>query len=450
MATPVAPPPSSIAGRPRPSPRTGVAGAIGFSVAAVALVQGYDYLARYLTVTESYLGLVAVPVAVLGLLLLAARWERRTLAELGFCLNGPWGATVAFASLLGFLYLALRLDPGFIFGFGKTIPPSPVVFGFFLLTAPLAALAEVALFVGYAFRTVARELSLPTAMIVSAGFFAAYSTDGAIFQYLDATSAVQYILTTTLVAFVLGIVLALYFYKSGWSLLGPVALASALTAIGDLLPVGVRFPSWEVDFVSSLFALAALLIVVGIGLRESRLQSLWYLDTRIGPRRFRFRDRARDRAALRSTLAGAAAVGLVVLSITYVVPVELGTTTPFLAIATGSMVPTFTRGEFVVVEHVAPTAIHVGTIIAFSVSCLPSPTVHRVIRIVSAGPNWVYQTKGDANPVQDPCTVPYSDVHGAVVFYVPYLGFLVLDPLFAAAIVAVLILVPLLWRSYRA
>ena len=146
---------------------------------------------------------------------------------------------------------------------------------------------------------------------------------------------------------------------------------------------------------------------------------------------------------------GSAAVGVTVLSLSIAIPILFGTATPFLAIATGSMVPTFHRGEFVVIEHVAPSAIHVGTIIAFSVSCLPSPTVHRVIEIVSTGPNWVYQTKGDHNPVEDPCTVPYSHVLGKAVFYVPDLGFLILDPLLAAFVVAAIIVVPWGIRGLR-
>lgn len=422
--------------------------ALAVSLTAIATSQIYEFLARYLTAVESYLGALIVPGIALLLLLAASHWEGRPLRDFGFILTAPWTATITFASLLAFLYLAVRLDPGFIFGFGRILAPSPLVFGFFLLSAPVVALAEVGLFVGYAFRAFARTMPLHWAVLLSATLFAGYSTDGAVFSLLTAAATLQYIFTTTLVSFVFGMTLALYYYKSQWSLLGAVTLASGLLATATLLPVGVRFPSWEVGFATSLLAYGVLLVVVGVGLQEPRLQALRYLGTRIGPRRHRFRNRARDLAALRDTLIGAALVGIVVTSAAYGLPAVFGTpSTPFLAIATSSMVPTFHRGEFVVIEHVAPTAIRVGTIIAFSVSCLPSPTVHRVIRIVSAGPDWVYQTKGDANLVQDPCTVPYSHVIGAVIFYVPYLGFLILDPLFAAALVALIIVLALVWRG---
>ncbi len=216
-----------------------------------------------------------------------------------------------------------------------------------------------------------------------------------------------------------------------------------------LLPYAARFPGWETEFAAALIAYCVVLVVVGLGLEEPRLQKLRYLGERTGPRRFRFRSRARERAALRGTFFSAAVVGVVAISFVYGLPVVLGNPSPILAIATGSMVPTFHRGELVVVERVAPAAIKVGTIIAFDVHCLPSPTVHRVIRIVSGGPNWTYQTKGDANPVQDPCTVAYADVLGAVVFYVPYVGYLILDRLFAASVVFLAVLVPVVWRGER-
>jgi signal peptidase I len=266
---------------------------------------------------------------------------------------------------------------------------------------------------------------------------------------LGPTIGVQYVFSTSAADFLLGIVLALYYYKSQWSLLGPITFLSGVLAVVSLLPLGAAFPSWEVDFASVLIAEAVLLIVVGLGLREPRLQALRYLRERIGPRRFRFRNRARELQGSRGLLVSCAVVGVVAISVGYGLPSVLGTPQPLLAIATGSMAPTLERGTLVVIEHVAPSVITVGSIIAFSVGCLPSPTVHRVIKIVSSGPNWIYQTKGDANAVQDPCTVPYSDVHGAVILTVPYVGYLILDPLFTGAVVVLVLIIPIVWRGER-
>ncbi len=441
--------PSSLGQGGGRTARQSVLTALAISGAAVVLSQGYSLSVRWLTAAETYLGLIGVAAGFLGLLWLGARLERRPLRDFGFALREPLSTTLVFASLLILVFVAIRLDPGFFFGFGK-VPQTPVlVFGFLLLSAPLVAVAQVGLFFGFLFRTLARHLSLRSAMLLAAGIYAVNATNFSVLPYVGVTTGTQFLFSTTVVAFVLGVVLALYYYKSRWSLVGPIAVTASLAAAAALLPVGVRFPSWETDFTGTLIAYAVLLLIVGFGLEEPRLQKLKYLGERIGARRHRFRSRAHDRAAFRGALLTAAVVGVVAISFSYGLPVVLGNPSPVLAIASGSMVPTFHRGEMVIVEHVGPAAITVGTIIAFHVGCLPAPTVHRVVRIVSDGPNWVYQTKGDANPAQDPCTVPYADVLGAVVVHVPYLGFLILDRLFAASLVVLAILVPVVWRGEK-
>jgi signal peptidase I len=431
------------------SRRRSLAIAFGATVGAIALTEGYSLIVGYLTVFEDYVGYLLLPAGLLGVLLLAARLEGRPLSDLGFVVRGPISLAVTFAAVLTLVYLAIRLDPGFFFGFGRTLPIPVWGFGFLLFSAPLTALAGAAFFFGYLFRTLARHLRFPLALVGAAGAYALYSTDLSSLNPLLSTGAIEYLFDTTMVAFVLGLVLALYYYKSEWSLVGPFTLLAAITATGFLLPVAARFPDWEVSFVAALAANAALLVVVGVGLREPRLQALRYLGERIGPRRFRFRNRARDAQNLRNLLVTGSVVGVVALTFGYGLPTVLGTPEPLLAIATGSMTPALPRGTLVVVEQVPASEIHVGTVIAFSVGCLPSPTVHRVIRIVEAGPNWVFQTKGDANHAQDPCTVPYSDVKGAVVADAPYVGYLVLDPLFAAALVVLILVVPMALREGR-
>jgi len=435
--------------RPAANSRRSLMIAAGISLAAIATTQIYPLVDSGLSLTASYAAYLLLQGVLVLLLLLAARLEGRPLRDFGFTIRGSLTLTLVFSTLLVMMYLALRFDPGFIFGFGK-VPPAPVpVFGFLLLSAPLVAFAETGLFIGYLFRTLSRAIPLRPAILGSAAVFGLYSTNFTAFPLLGTEGAIAYVFQTTVVEFVLGIVLALYFYKSQWSLLGPFAFLSAIIAAGSLLPVAVAFPTWEVNFASALIASAVLLIIVALGLREPRLQSLRYMGERIGPRRYRFRIRDRERQSANSLLVTGGVLGVVVISVGYGLPTVLGTSQPLLAIATGSMVPTLERGTLVVVEHVAPADIKVGTIIAFTVGCLPAPTVHRVIKIVSTGPNWVYQTKGDANPVKDPCTVPYADVHGAVVLIVPYVGFLILDPLFAGAVVVLLLVVPMVWREER-
>ena len=441
--------PPSAPVRPIDPDRRSALLAVGLGFGAVGLAQAYFLFVPALSLLEQYAGFVGFQLALLGILVLAARLERCSLRDFGFTRRGDWSTTVGFSAMLVLVAVDLRLDPGFLFGFGRTLPIDPATFGYLLFTAPLVAIAEVGLYFGYVFRTLARTIGLRNGMLLSAAGFALLSTNVSILPLLGTTDALQYLFSTTVVSFVSGLVLALFCYKSQWSVVGPVLVWAGLLATEDLLPVAAAYPSWEIAFVDALVTGAVLLFLVAVGLREPQLQSRRYLGERIGPRRYRFRLRARGEAQGPGLYVAGAVAGVAILSVAYGLPTVLGTSQPLLAVATGSMAPTLERGTLVVVEHASPGQIVVGTIIVFDVSCLPSPTVHRVIKIVESGPDWVYQTKGDANKAQDPCTVPYADVRGLVVAHAPYVGYFILDPLFAASVIALVVVVPWAWRVGR-
>lgn len=408
-------------------------------VGALATAQVELLAGTRLSLDESLLAYLGVQAAVLGLVVAAARLERRPLRDYGFVLRGSLAVSLLFAVFLVMLFVVIQIYPGFLFGFGRAPPQTVLSFGFALLSAPLIAVSQEAMFRGYIFRTLSRAMSLGGAMAVSAGLFGVETTNLAAFGSLGVVAGGQYLFGTTVTNFVLGLLLALYYYKARWSLAGPVAARTGMLWAVALLPVAANFPNWADGFAASLLTYGVLLAVVLVGLREPRLQAQRYLGEAIGPRKLRFRERARNRREMRRTVVTVGAMAVVFVAATQVAPLALGTSPPLVAIATGSMVPTLHRGTMVVLEHAPAASIHVGTIIAFHVSCLPAPTVHRVYRIVQGGSSPVYLTKGDANPSPDPCNVPYADVIGRVVAIVPYLGFLILEPLLDGALVALII-----------
>lgn len=406
------------------------------AIAALAIDQAFSFFSGSFSVLDSQLGAILVPLGLFGLVPVVAWWEGRPWRDYGLTVRGGGPRSLAYVTLFALLFLTLRLEPGFVFGFGREPPISPSGFAFLLAYGPATALAQGTVFLGLLFRRLVRRLSFVTAAVVTSTFFALAETNVFVFRELSLDQGIEILFTTTLTAFVFGFVLSLYFYKAQWSLLGPVALQIAVIWILNLFPWTANIPNWEDAFASLLVAYGVLLGAVAVLLQEPRLQAHKYLGRPIGPRRYRFRDRAENRRALRDLGASAAVVVVVVLMVDVGLPAVAGTpSTPILAIATGSMVPTFHRGELVVIEKASPSQIHVGTIIAFHVSCLPAPTVHRVYKILIAGPFPVYLTKGDANKAPDPCDVPYSHVIGRAVVWVPYIGYLILDPLFAAALI---------------
>jgi len=91
------------------------------------------------------------------------------------------------------------------------------------------------------------------------------------------------------------------------------------------------------------------------------------------------------------------------------------TTTPVVAVFSGSMIPTLNRGDMVFVTGV--DELKVNDIIIFNTNQKPYPIIHRVNSLHDG-----IKTKGDNNPAIDPWKVEPSSINGKMMFSVPYLG----------------------------
>lgn len=97
-----------------------------------------------------------------------------------------------------------------------------------------------------------------------------------------------------------------------------------------------------------------------------------------------------------------------------------------ISIVSNSMVPTFERGDVVVVEQVKGKyknydLIKEGKILAFKKG--KTIVVHRIIRVAEVGNQKYYYTKGDANNFEDNWMISKKDVVGIVKSKVPKIGY---------------------------
>jgi signal peptidase len=101
----------------------------------------------------------------------------------------------------------------------------------------------------------------------------------------------------------------------------------------------------------------------------------------------------------------------------------LSTDMPIVAVESNSMVPTFYKGDILILQGVRPQQISVGDIIVFSPPGRDTPVVHRVIQLNKDG---TFQTKGDANAGQLPfeTSIQPGQIHGKEVFIIPYVGWI--------------------------
>ena len=405
-------------------------------LAAVGIGQAYFALLPSLGSLGSDAAYVVLPLLLLGLLGLFLYLQRAKFSDIGFRTPGNAFVLILTGVSLAGLFVFLQVEPAFVLGFQKSPLPYVSAFALVALSAPLVAAAQEGVFRGYVLRTFAAGGNFPRALYVSSALFALSVTSLPLLPNLGVDLAIQYLFTTTLVSFVLGLVAGSLFYKSSWTLWGVIAFRSIQIVQTQLFSTFTDRGGWSVPFVFALVGYGAVLVVLTLVMRDPRARARRFLGDAIGPRTGRFRERSRLRQEVVTTLL---VVGVLagILGGGYVLVTEqTGVHQPLLAIPTGSMIPTINPGDMVVLKPAPPAPVAVGTIVAYSTTCLPSPVVHRVVaeHLGKAG-TWVYTTKGDNNPSKDACPVPAAAVLGVVALIVPYAGYFILTPELGVALV---------------
>jgi signal peptidase len=128
-----------------------------------------------------------------------------------------------------------------------------------------------------------------------------------------------------------------------------------------------------------------------------------------------------------------------------VLRIALQTESPLMVVSSGSMIPTLSIGDIIIVRGVDPHTVTVGTIIIFhSPADYDMPIVHRVVRIIDEGNSIFFETKGDHNPVQDGWRVPSQNLMGVYVARIPYVGLLSLELRGPLGVTVIILLVALI------
>ncbi|WP_345068523.1 signal peptidase I [Leifsonia kafniensis] len=127
-------------------------------------------------------------------------------------------------------------------------------------------------------------------------------------------------------------------------------------------------------------------------------------------------------ALLRGALIGLSLFLLVVVAAAVVVPRAIGAVP--MPVLTGSMAPTFSAGDLIVVQTVAPEDLSVGDIVTFRPQGDDlTPLTHRVVKITRAdGRVQSLTTQGDTDASADAPIVP-GQVLGRYLYRMPGLGF---------------------------
>lgn len=110
-------------------------------------------------------------------------------------------------------------------------------------------------------------------------------------------------------------------------------------------------------------------------------------------------------------------------------------------VVSGSMEPSFYRGDIVATENVNTygiqefdpyTDVHIGDVVVYDATWYSEPVIHRVIDIQEINGSPYYIIKGDNNEVQDPEPVSPSQVKSKVItignhlLIIPWIGYITL------------------------
>lgn len=90
-------------------------------------------------------------------------------------------------------------------------------------------------------------------------------------------------------------------------------------------------------------------------------------------------------------------------------------------VISGSMEPTYSKGDLIYVKAVNPYDIKVGDPITFVANEKLVVATHRVVRVDKD--NRCFYTKGDANETEDQKPVRFENVKGVPQFAIPLLGY---------------------------
>lgn len=117
-------------------------------------------------------------------------------------------------------------------------------------------------------------------------------------------------------------------------------------------------------------------------------------------------------------------VVLVAIFVVQAFPQAAGADHSFVVLS-GSMEPTISPGDVVIVSSVPASSIEAKDIITYRRSTTAPPVTHRVLEVVDTGDGLEFVTKGDANEDADPTRVSERNLLGSVSYVIPYVGYVV-------------------------
>jgi len=274
-----------VAASVTPSKAFNIITSILLFIIAFTLWQVYDLIMLHISppITTIYLLYLAIPAISLATFFLFTKLAKSTLGKHGY--KKPTTLKTSKCLLLStifiLIYVLIYLFPAFSTGnfYYQGISTNPFIIMHRIASAILLSLATESIFRGYIFRNLLRNHGFFTSLYASSILFGLYqiSLKDVIGASLD--RIVIYAFTNVLPSFAAGLFLSFFFYKIGWSLLGPATFRIGVQFFLDPLPIvsPASSPPWWMALTLEMMSYVVLIIIVDSIIKEPR-----YLKRRYG------------------------------------------------------------------------------------------------------------------------------------------------------------------------
>jgi membrane protease YdiL (CAAX protease family) len=221
-------------------------------------------------VSYTYALYFAICLASLAIFLIFVKLGKSTLSEHGFKEPTNANRCLILSVFSIMFYLAVTLLPGFIWGFSS--PPYPHTFFYFVFTivnAIIVSLTTESIFRGYIFKNIIDKCGFFASLYASSIMFSLYQIPIPTLTAMSPDRIITYIFTNIIPMFAAGIFLGFFFYKTGWSLLGPIIFRTGILLYLFLPPI-MATPPWWMKLTFEVTAYAGLIILLEATVKEPK------------------------------------------------------------------------------------------------------------------------------------------------------------------------------------
>jgi len=255
-------------------------GSILIFLSFFALWQIYDLIILNIRLSALYIYLVYLAIPTVGLAIFAifTKATKSTFKRQGY--KKPDGISTQQCLFLSILFIAIYLGIYLLSGFRGIYEYTGLSDSLFLIAhriawAVILSLASESVFRGYIFRNLVKNYGFFTSLYVSSIFFGIYRIS--IIDLLAETNIIIYVFTRILPQVVTGLFLGFFFYKIGWSLLGPIIFQIGVIFFFDPLPIiSLSGPPWWMALTVEVMSFAALILIADYLVKEPKYRRRRY------------------------------------------------------------------------------------------------------------------------------------------------------------------------------